>query len=482
MSSLIEKAFDPETFREYGHDLVDQLADYLDACRNTEDMKVLPWKTPEENLSRWETDFTEPKEKELKEFFAAVIRHSFHFHHPKNMGHQVVPPAPAAALTELLSALLNNSMAIYEVGPVSSTIEKIVTGWTASALNMGEKAGGILTSGGTTGNLTALLAARQHQADYDIWELGTKNESTLALMTSAETHYSVARAVKIMGWGEKGIIKVPVNERREIDHHLLEGCLQQAKDEGKQVVAVVGSACTTSTGSYDPLEEMSAFCRKHNLWFHIDGAHGAGAALTQKYKHLIKGIEKADSVVVDFHKMLLCPALTTAVIFKNNDCSYETFSQKASYLVGSREKENWYDIAQRTLECTKKMMGIKIYALLQAYGSKLFSDYITNAYDLAEEFASLIKESSDFQLALEPAANIVCFRWEPAHKNSRQVDELNRKIRNRLKEEGEFYIVQTLVGHRVYLRVTLMNPFTSRKDLIQLLQRIRETAVTLENR
>jgi L-2,4-diaminobutyrate decarboxylase len=178
--------------------------------------------------------------------------------------------------------------------------------------------------------------------------------------------------------------------------------------------------------------------------------------------------------------MLLCPALTTAVIFKNNDHSYETFSQKASYLLSNQKKENWYDIAQRTLECTKKMMGVKVYAVLKAYGSQLFAEYITRTYDLAKEFAALVKESKDFRLAIEPGANIVCFRYAPRQKDGRESDELNRDIRNRLKEAGEFYIVQTDIDDRVFLRVSLMNPFTTKNDIIGLLQAIREKSVAPE--
>ncbi|MCP5104140.1 MAG: aminotransferase class V-fold PLP-dependent enzyme [bacterium] len=476
MSNLIETAYDSETFRKYGYELVNQLADYLDACKKPAGLKALPWKTPEEMLKKWETDFSQPSEKGISDFFASVIQDSLHLHHPKNMGHQVVPPVPLAALTELLSALLNNSMAIYEVGPLSSTIEKIVTDWTASILGMTGEAGGILTSGGSIGNLTGLLAARQNKADYDIWEKGSKDDHPLAVMISAESHYSITRALKIMGLGEKGIVKVPVNKRREVNHKQLEQTYQKAVKEGKQIFALVGSACSTSTGSYDPLEEMAAFCHGHDLWFHVDGAHGAGAALTEKYKHLVKGIEKADSVVVDFHKMLLCPALTTAVIFKNNDYSFETFSQKAAYLLDDQQTENWYDIAQRTLECTKKMMGIKIYAVLKAYGEQLFSDYITRTYDLAKEFAELIRKNSEFQLALEPESNIVCFRYVDPAKNAGRLDEINIKVRNRVKEDGEFYIVQTAIDDRIYLRATLMNPFTTKNDFKKLLRLIATPA------
>ncbi len=475
MSQLLKKAYDPEMFRKHGHELVDRLADYLDACKG-ENVKALPWKEPGESLREWESDFAESMEKSVSEVFDSVITKSIHLHHPKYMGHQVVPPVPLAALSDLLSGLLNNSMAVYEVGPASSAIERIVTGWLGSVLGMGEQAGGVLTSGGSIGNLTGLLAARQHKADYDIWEQGARDNRPLAAMVSAESHYSIARAVKIMGWGEKGIVKIPVNERREINHRLLEEIYKKAIEKGTRVVAVVGNACSTSTGSYDPLEEMAAFCKTHDLWFHVDGAHGAGAALTTAYRHRVKGIEKADSVVVDFHKMLLCPALTTAVIFKNSSDSYETFSQKASYLLSNKKEGNWFDIAERTLECTKKMMGVKVYTILKVYGAQLFSDYVTRTYDLAGEFAKMIEESGDFELALEPASNIVCFRYMPGTGGTVGLNEINTNVRNRIKEDGEFYIVQTVIDGVVYLRTTLMNPFTSRDDLAQLLEKIRGTA------
>ncbi|MGE5340049.1 MAG: pyridoxal phosphate-dependent decarboxylase family protein [Candidatus Omnitrophota bacterium] len=481
MNELLNDVFDPESFRKNGHQLVDLLADYLLKARNGGDFPVLPWKAPEEMEARLTKDFhgsgAGDTEAAFTRFCSEVIENSFHFHHPGNMGHQVAVPAPMASLVDFMGNVLNNSMAIYEVGPFSSVAEKVVMDWLGEVLGMGKRSGGVLTSGGSIGNLTALLAARQNKAGDDVWEQGNWDRPPLAVMVSSESHYSVARAVKIMGWGEKGIVKVPVNDRSQIDPDALEETYRQAIRQGRQVIGVVANACSTSTGSYDPLDAIADFCRDKNLWLHVDGAHGGGAVLTSKYKHLVRGIEKADSVVVDFHKMLLCPALTTAVIFKNGDNAYETFSQKASYLLSADKRASAFDIAQRTLECTKKMMGIKVYALLKIYGVRLFEAYITRVYDMAAEFAALIRDSADFELALEPTSNILCFRYVPAFVQSadlRVINQLNIDVREKVKEDGNFYIVRTLVHDAVYLRSTLMNPFTSREDLVRLLQRIRE--------
>ncbi len=481
MASLLNAAYNPETFRKNGHLLVDLLADYLDKAFTDPNLKALPWMPPEEMAAKCKEDFNTPWEGDMPliSFFEKIIANSIHLHHPRYMGHQVVPPAPMAALVELAATLLNNSMAVYEVGPFSSAVEKQVTDWLGSSLGLGENAAGILTSGGTIGNLTGLLAARQHQAPYNIWEEGNKNSVQLAVLVSSESHYSIARAVKIMGMGDEGVVKIPVNNRMEIDPNALERVYRNAINEGKHVIAVAANACSTSTGSYDPLEPIAGFCKSNNLWFHVDAAHGGGAVFTRKYKHLVKGIENADSVVIDFHKMLLCPALTSAVIFKNGDTAYETFSQKASYLLSQEKKGNWFDIAQRTLECTKKMMGLKIYALLKLYGVQLFDEYITHAYDLAAEFAELIHETPNFELAIEPASNIVCFRFIPQGIESEKLNTINLTCCDKIKEEGEFYIVRTTINEMVYLRTTLMNPFTTNKDLVQLLDKIHSIGQSL---
>ena len=467
MNSILSQAFNPEAFRNEGHKLVDLLTTYLQNCREAKPMPVLPPSEPDKMVEYWTSDLNDPTFN-LQDFYTALIAQSNHIHHPRYMGHQVVPPAPLSALTELLEALLNNGMAIYEMGPASTAIERVVLRWLAEKLGLAQTADGILTSGGSAGNLTGLLAARQVMTGYNIWDEGAQDEIPLAFMVSEEAHYSVSRAARIMGWGEKGVVKVPVNSKMQLDASTLENTLADAKAKGLRVIALVGNACSTSTGTYDPLDYMADFAEKHGLWFHVDGAHGGAAAMTAKYKHLTKGIERADSLVIDFHKMMLAPALTTAVLFKNGQHSFETFAQKAQYLLSSSAQKPWYDSAGRSLECTKKMLGVKVYAMIKLYGDQLFSAYITTMYDLGKHFAKRIKEETGFELAVEPDGNIVCFRYRPEGFRG-DINQLTASIRKKLLDDASFYVVQTTVRNEVYLRVTLMNPFTTHEDLDTLL-------------
>ncbi len=474
MTSLLQQAFDSEVFREQGHQLVDKLADYLGQALGRGDFPVLPWREPEALRREWRQRLADPGLMPFPDLVEKVLQQSIHLHHPRNCGHQVAPPAPLTALAELLSALLNNSMAVYEVGPAGTAIEKAVLEWLAQRLGMGQGADGILTSGGSLGNLTGLLAARRERGGRDSWEQGARGGPPLAVMVSEEAHYSVARALKIMGLGSPGLIKLPVNERLQVRPEMLEPLLRAARAAGRQVIALVANACSTSSGAYDPLPEMAGFAKKNGLWFHVDAAHGGAALFSPTYRHLLLGLEGADSLVIDFHKMLLCPALATAVLFRDGTVLERIFSQKAGYLLPEQQQVPWQDIARNTVECTKKMMGLKIMLLLKTIGEGVFAEYVTRAYDLARDFAAGLKGEGDFKLAVEPQANIVCFRHQPGQVPAGQWGAYNAALRRRLIARGRFYIVQTVIAGEIYLRATLMNPFTELDDLRELLAEIRD--------
>ncbi|QHV95881.1 pyridoxal phosphate-dependent decarboxylase family protein [Spirosoma endbachense] len=471
MNDSLLAAYSSETFRHQAHALVDLLADHLDTVGKAE-QAVLPYAEPDEQLAYWKADFQKPANADPLPLLADIVQRSIHLHNPRFMGHQVAPPLPLAALTGLLTGLLNNGMAVYEMGMTANALERIVTQWLARKMNFGNDASGVLTSGGTLANLTALLTARAVTAPTDVWEAG--HTTRLAIMVSEEAHYCVDRAARIMGLGSEGIIKIPTNDRFQMRTELLENYLEQAKEAGLTVFAVVGSACSTSTGSYDNLVAIADFCQKHKLWFHVDGAHGGAVVLSDKYRLLVQGIERADSVVVDFHKMMMIPALVTAVLYQRDADSYQTFQQKAQYLWADATAKDWFNSGKRAFECTKLMMSVKVYTVLRTYGEEIFTANVETLYGLARRFADLVRHRPDFELAVEPESNIVCFRYVGGEPMSDELDALNTQLRDRLLKDGRFYIVQTTLRGRVYLRVSLMNPLTTDVQLEGLLEQIHD--------
>ncbi|MFD2570729.1 pyridoxal phosphate-dependent decarboxylase family protein [Spirosoma soli] len=466
MGSLLTTAYSSESFRQQAHALVDLLADHLERAKTGREA-VITYQEPDEQLAFWRQDFAQPVNANPLPLFEEMVRRSIHLHHPQFMGHQIAPPLPLAAITGLLTGLLNQGTGVYEMGMTANALERIVMQWLAGRLELGTDAGGLLTSGGTLANLTALLTARAVSAPTDVW--GEGNTDRLAIMVSEEAHYCVDRAARIMGLGTDGIITIPVNDRFQMRTELLEPYWQEAKAKGLTVFAVVGSACSTSTGAYDNLTAIADFCETHSLWFHADGAHGGVAALSEKYKPLVRGIERADSIVVDFHKMMMIPALVTAVLYRRDADSYRTFQQKAQYLWADATTKDWFNSGKRTFECTKLMMSAKIYTVLRTYGEEIFTDYVETLYDLARRFARLLSQRPEFELAVEPESNIVCFRYVRTGLDDNELDQLNSHIRKQVLNDGRFYMVQTTLRGRVYLRVSLMNPLTTDEHLESLL-------------
>lgn len=413
---------------------------------------------------------------ELERLLAVVLQHSIRLHHPRFTGHQVSAPHPLAALCELVSAVLNNGMAVYEMGPAANVIEQSVLRFLADALALGPGAGGLLTSGGSLGNLTALLAMRRARAGFDSWNEPAAAGPPLAVLCSPLAHYCVDRAARIMGWGARGARAVAADDAWRLDPAGLGPALAMARDEGRRVIGVVANACATATGLYDPLPEIADFCAAHGLWLHVDGAHGAAAALSPRHRALVRGIERADSVIWDAHKMLGMPALCTAVLFRDRRHADANLAQDADYLFVDDGPER-HDSGRRTLECTKRMMGLPLYACLRLLGTDAFAAHVDALHGLAATFADRIEADPRFELALRPQSNIVCFRWrgEPGLPPA-ALDALQSRIRGRLVAEGGFYLVQATLGGRTWLRTALMNPATTPGDLDALREAIATVA------
>jgi L-2,4-diaminobutyrate decarboxylase len=470
----IADVYDPERFRRDGHRLIDVLTAHLGRAEGRDDAPVLPWVDPAASLARWPSEVAAGGSGDLVGLLERVVAESIRLHHPRYLGHQVPPPVPGAALADLVGALLNNGMAVYEMGPAAVPIELACVRWMAAQLGFPDGAGGVMTSGGSVGNLTALLAARQARAGFDAWTLGAHAGPPLSVVCSTQAHYSVSRALRIMGWGDGGAEAVPVDARFRMRPEAIGAAVDRATAAGRRVIAVIASAGATATGSYDPLVEIADACAERDLWLHVDGAHGASAALSAKHRHLVRGIERADSVVWDAHKMLMMPALVTGVLFRDDRRSYEAFAQEASYLFTAAPDEEWWNLGTRTLECTKRMLAVKLYATLHVHGAAVLEQIIDRLFALGRALAVRLDAAPDFELAAQPEANIVCFRWRPSGVPINELDQVQSLVRRLAVEQGRYYFLQTRINGDLWLRSALMNPLTEDRDLDGLIEHIRQ--------
>ncbi len=459
----------PEEFRRQGHQLIDYLADYFENCNSSAIPVTVPL-DPEDSFQYWNSVLND-RGLPLMDLLKEIVSKSIHLHHPGYVGHQVSASHPSSILADLLAATLNNGMAVYEMGQVSVAMEKAICNLLTKKIGWDTKSTGFFTSGGTLANLTALLSARQVYSHSKYWNEGHTNKR-YAVMVSSEAHYCIDRAVKIMGLGDDGIIHVPINENFKADISTLEQVYSDASANGLEIFAFVANAGSTATGSYDNIDAIASFCKTKKIWLHVDGAHGGAVLFSNKYDHLINGINHADSMTLDFHKLLQTPILCTSLLYKTENNSYETFSQGAKYLFQDQSHE-WYQLGKRTFECTKSMMVLKAFCLLQQLGVEKLSYDIDYRYDLARTFATLIKDDPDFELATFPESNIVCFRILFDKIDIQSANQYSQEIRKKINASGNFYLVQTQIIDTLYLRCSLMNVATNLETLNRLLAEIK---------
>jgi L-2,4-diaminobutyrate decarboxylase len=468
----VEEAYAPENFELFAEICTRKITDYLKSNiyepENTPvfSLGLTPQKA-EKLFEEWLTSsHSLPAGEQFSSFLDLILDNSMHLHHPHYVGHQVAPVLPLAAVVDMLAALLNNSSVVFEMGPMEAVLEKYMINFFATRLGWsGADApnyGGFFTSGGSLGNLSALLAARNKA----IQENGAL-PGILGVIVSEESHYSIVRSLRIMGISDAHIFKV---SSKEMSQSALKESLIAAGKSGIHIFAVVVNACSTATGSFDNIWEVVKFCEQEKIWLHVDAAHGGAAVLSDRLRPILKGIEKADSIIIDAHKMMLMPALLTAVIFRDCQDPARSCPDNAAFLFDDAQENDWYTLGRQTLECTKKMMVLKLFISVHLYGEKFFADYVEHCYDLAQCFYELINTHDQLEALKRPEFNIVCFRVK--HGNT----ALQLKIKDALLSQGEFYIVSAQIAGETYLRCTIINPRTTKAVLKTLVKRVEELA------
>lgn len=469
-----------ENFRSNSMIALQALTDYLEDCENNQ-IPVIHQRHISEIISDLDLDqFVKDggmSEVSLQKFLETYLENTTRLHHRHYMAHQVSVPHTLGALGSFINGVTNNAMAIYEMGPSATAIEFFMInwmlekiGWTPSPIPGTENTkhvqaygGGVMTHGGSLANLTALTAARSAMFP-DVWRDG--NPGDIVVLVPEQSHYSLKRTIGIIGLGEKNCISMPADEDGRVLPAQIPALIDKLENNGKRIMAIVGNACGTAAGLYDPLEEIGAICQERKIWFHVDAAHGAGAIVCEEYRHLVRGIRSADSVIWDAHKMFRTPVLCAAVLVKDHHHIEHAFSQEASYLVHDKEQPG-IDLMMRAVECTKSGLGLKMFLSLAAMGEKGLCDYISSRNRLAIDAANYINNLDDFECPVMPETCILCFRI--GSDNRRQLE-----IRKILLQNGHYYISTTLYKNARWLRCVLINPDTTLDDLKGLFAEVRK--------
>ncbi len=419
-----------------------------------------------------------PLERVLERLRRDVIPDSNHLCHPRSMGHQVSAPLPAAVWTESLVAALNQSGAVWEMSPVGTVLERQVVRWMCDLAGFGPEAGGTFTSGGTEATFAALLAARA-EAQPDAWKQGLGGTAPVVLH-GEHAHYAVARAVGQLGLGTDNAVPVPSRGFR-MDAAALEVELDRQQARGRKVMAVVATAGSTATGSFDDLEPVGRLCEERGAWLHVDGAHGASALLSPTHRARLRGLERARSIAWDPHKMMLMPLSASVVLVRAERDLEAGFSQRAPYLFHGRAGVRSWDQGVRSFQCSRRLDAVKVWVALQRYGAQ----GLGAIYDRLCATARALHDAVGGTRRLRGAARarvehpLLPLARQRVARPASGSTALNLRLREEYNRSGAGWITTTLLAGSRVLRVAVMNPRTGAPDVERTLDRLAEMASAL---
>src|SRR5438105_2077850 len=411
------------------------------------------------------------------------------YYHPMYMGHQTSAPLAVGVWMESVIGALNQSLAVWEMSPTATLIEHQVVGWLAKLAGYGSGAGGTLTSGGTEANFTAMLAAR-NSAVPNAWEEGLGTDPPF-VVCGEHAHYAVTRATGQLGIGRRRGVSIPSREYK-LDVDLLVGALDRLRGEGKQVMAVVATAGTTATGSFDDLGAIGPICEERGIWLHVDGAHGASALLSSRPPSALNGLRYSRSLAWDPHKMMLLPLAAGMVLTRDEADLERAFAQQAPYLFHEGKSSRIIDQGVRSFQCSRRADVLKLWFVMQRFGSERLGRLYDHLCNTARLLYDAIEERADFETLHEPESNILCFRYLGSRAKKTQsdrrtaeelarIDELNRALRPRYNKEGTGWITATVLDGRPVLRVTMMNARTGPEHVRALLDGLAAKAKEVES-
>jgi L-2,4-diaminobutyrate decarboxylase len=403
-----------------------------------------------------------------------VIPDCNHLYHPRYAGHQVSAPLPAAIWTEAVTAALNQSVAVAEMSPTATALEHRVIRWMCDLVGYGARAGGTLTSGGTEATFTALLAARSASIP-DVWTEGIGDDPPV-VVCGEHAHYAVSRAVGELGLGMRNAVAIPSRDWR-MDVEALRATLDSLRDAGRRVMAVVATAGSTATGSFDDIEAIGAMCEERGVWLHVDGAHGASALMSERHRDKVRGIGRARSIAWDPHKMMLLPLSAGVVLVRDERDLDAAFTQRAPYLFHGEDGGRVLDQGVRSFLCSRRADVIKLWVALQRYGAEGIGALYDRLCGVAMAMHDQLAAHPAFEPMHRPACNILCFRWiGDGIRSDSELDEINRALRERYNRSGAGWITATNLGGRRVLRVTIMNARTSEADVAAIVAGLDQEA------
>ncbi len=387
-----------------------------------------------------------------------------------------------STIAELLATTLNQNPTKWHLAPAMNEIEKRVIHWSTEMIDYTPDAGGVLVSGGSAANLTGLTVARNVYFEKEnIKDEGLFNKKPFIVYASDQVHSCIDKSIQILGIGTNQLRKIKSNHKFEIETKELEKQIEIDIANNQKPFCIVGIAGTVNTGAIDNLDKLANIAKRYGMWFHIDGAYGALASSLSSLKDKYKGLAKADSIALDFHKWLYQPFEAGCAIVKDWSLLKRTYFKKAEYLDTELESgKDRLEFNEHYFQLSRNAKAFKVWMSIKSYGFKKIQSMIQKDIDLAKYLSSQIEDSMDFEIKAKSDLAIVCFQYVGSLTSEDEIVELNRKLIPALEKDGRVFITGTKLRNEFVLRACLINHRKSKESTDFLLETIRDVAQKIE--
>lgn len=470
--NLLEETLDPDdwnSMRGLGHRMLDDWMTFLETIREKSVFSPLQKRLFEYMNEPLPQEGEEP-EKVYNELLNIInTQYVTGNLHPRFWAWVGGTGTPFGMLANMLVGAINHSTNVSMAWPYHVEIK--VLEWIKQIIGYPHDASGLLVSGASMGNFIGLTVARNSRANHNLRQKGLQGIPTkMTLYGSDQTHSCIQRSVELLGLGNEALRKIPIDNNFQIDIHKLEDAIKKDYDSGYQPFCVIGNAGTVNTGSFDDFNKLADICQREGLWLHIDGAFGIWTILTQKYRHKVAGIERADSLAFDLHKWMYMQYGIGCILIRHKESHYNTFNLMTDYLRHDENEGIWF--SDLGVELSRAFRGLNVWMSLKEHGLKKYGRLIQQNIDQAQYLVRLIENEPKLELLAPVPLNIVCFRYINEELNEAALEQLNSKILLKILLSGKAMLSDTRINGKYTLRVAIVNHRSKREDFDLLVKEI----------
>ncbi len=471
-----------EEFRKYAHQVVDWMADYL---RDVEEYPVLSQIKPggiKTKIPAVPPQQGESFDKIIGDVNEIIMPGITHWNHPNFMAYFNSTASGPGILAEMFSAALNVNGMLWKTSPSVTELEEVSLSWFRQMLGFPEDFWGIIYDTASVSSMHAIAAAREQASQFHFRKKGMAGRGDvprLRLYCTEHSHSSIDKGALALGIGMEGIRKIPVDDQFRMIPAELEKAIEDDRKNGWFPFCVVATVGTTSSTSIDPVDAIGDICLKENIWLHVDGAYGGIAAVLPEMRYIFKGIEKADSIVVNPHKWMFTPIDLSVFFTKKPEILKRAFSLVAEYLKTGEDTSvrNYMDYG---IQLGRRFRSLKLWFIIRYFGVAGIQNRIREHLDLTQELKKEIEKDKNFEIVAPIPFSVICFRFHPGSINDESnLDALNEKLMNEVNATGELFISHTKLNERLVLRIAISGIRTEKKHVNQAWKLIRSKAKEL---